>query len=233
MATRRTRAILAGLTAIGVAAAGLRRRRAGTDGGVSAGPDASASDTASLATAPAPHREPPPPQPSNYDVPGPVANTATPIPAPDHHPRDAIDEEAEIAAAAAEAAAIGGGVPDYPGFSLSERADEATRPLAEAGEGEAEGQELAEMELVEFAQPSDRMSDAQRQIEETIDAQGNPHTGERPEPLPLSTSEPVAEAEQAARDAGAGRGPSPGGDPGSPADDSGEPETWSGRPAAP
>ena len=44
---------------------------------------------------------PPPPQPSNYDAPGPVANTATPIPAPDPHgePPAHIDEAAEEAAA--------------------------------------------------------------------------------------------------------------------------------------
>ena len=53
---------------------------------------------------------PAPPQPSNYDAPGPVANTATPIPAPDPHgePPETIDEADEEAAAAAEAAAIGG-----------------------------------------------------------------------------------------------------------------------------
>ena len=38
---------------------------------------------------------PAPPQPSNYDLPGPVANTATPIPAPDPHgePPATIDED--------------------------------------------------------------------------------------------------------------------------------------------
>ena len=212
MATLRTKAVLAGLAALGgAAAAGWRLRRQRPEAYEE--PPRLAVGTPAEST----WREPQPPQPSNYDASGPVSNTATPIPAPDHHPRDAIDEDAEIAAAAAEAAAIGGGVPDYPGFSLSEHADEAHRPLAEAGEGEAEGQELAEMELVESAQPSDRMSDAQRQIEATIEAQANPHTGERPDPLPFSASEPVAEAEQAARDA----------EP--PPDDGDEPQTWSGR----
>src|SRR5688572_28191815 len=48
---------------------------------------------------------PVPPQPSTYDVGGPVANTATPIPAPDPHgePPATIDEAAEESAAAAEA----------------------------------------------------------------------------------------------------------------------------------
>ena len=58
----------------------------------------------------------PPPAPSNYDAPGPVANTATPVPAPEPEVRTetgAIDEAAEEAAAAAEAANIGGTVSDY------------------------------------------------------------------------------------------------------------------------
>lgn len=52
------------------------------------------------------------------------------------------DEEAE--AAAAEAGAIGGRAPggDLP---------EAERPLSEAGEGESEGFELAEEQLIESA----------------------------------------------------------------------------------
>ena len=98
-------------------------------------------------------RCPTPPQPSNYDVRGPVANTATPIPAPDPHgePPATIDEADEEAAAAAEAAAIGGSSSDYAGPELGEPADEAHRPLAEAGEGEAEGQEQAEAELADNA----------------------------------------------------------------------------------
>jgi hypothetical protein len=151
------------------------------------------------ATVPAP-REGAPPQQSNYDARGPVANTATPIPAPDPHTREPIDEAAEEAAAAAEAAAIGGPAPEYPGFAVGEDADEADRALAEAGEGLSEGQELTEYDLAEAAEPTDTMSDAQRQIEETIEAQDAPYLGERPEPL-ASIGEPVAEAEQAARDA--------------------------------
>ena len=52
-----------------------------------------------------------------------------------------LDEESE--AAAAEAGAIGGRAPDDE--------DPAERPLSEAGEGEAEGFELAEQELEENA----------------------------------------------------------------------------------
>jgi hypothetical protein len=127
---------------------------------------------------------PAPPQPSNYDAPGPVANTATPIPAPDpqEKPPAAIDEAAEEAAAAAEAAAIGGTVSDYAGPELGERADEAHRPLAEAGEGESEGEEQAEAELADNATYRDAgTSDAERQIDETIEQAGQPQTGETPE----------------------------------------------------
>ena len=129
---------------------------------------------------------PAPPQPSNYDAPGPVANTATPIPAPDPHgePPESIDEAAEEAAAAAEAAAIGGSVSDYAGPEPGEPADEAHRPLAEAGEGESEGQEQAEAELADNASFRDAApSDAERQIDEAIEQAGQPQAGETPEPL--------------------------------------------------
>src|SRR3954452_19193580 len=89
--------------------------------------------------------------PSNYDAPGPVANTATPVPAPEPEVRTetgAIDEAAEEAAAAAEAANIGGTVSDYADvIDEGEPADEAHRPGAEAGGGPAEGLEQAEAEL--------------------------------------------------------------------------------------
>ena len=54
-----------------------------------------------------------------------------------------IEDEEE--AAAAEAGRIGGDRPDYYDN------DESQRPLEEAGEGEAEGFELAEEDLVEEA----------------------------------------------------------------------------------
>jgi hypothetical protein len=56
--------------------------------------------------------------------------------------------EREAAAAAREAAGIGGPTPRTD-------ADEAHRPLEEAGEGEAEGFELAERDLVEHATHGD------------------------------------------------------------------------------
>lgn len=62
--------------------------------------------------------------------------------------RDPIaDEEAD--AAAAEAARIGGPAPDDP------VEDPAERPLVEAGEGESEGFELAEEELIDNAEHGD------------------------------------------------------------------------------
>lgn len=65
-------------------------------------------------------------------------------------------EQHEVDAAASEAAAIGGH-PVYRG------ADEATRPLIEAGEGEAEGFELAEQDLVDVAEGDDGGRDPLRQ----------------------------------------------------------------------
>ena len=93
-----------------------------------------------------------------------------------------IDEAAEEQAAAAEAAAIGGPVPDYASSEIDEPISEAERPLAEAGEGVAEGQEQAEAELEENAEVRDAgMSDAERQIDETIEAADNPAVGETTE----------------------------------------------------
>lgn len=167
---------------------------------------------------------PVPPQPSNYDAPGPVANTATPIPAPDPHgePPATIDESAEEAAAAAEAGAIGGTSSDYAGSELGEVAGEAERPLAEAGDGESEGQEQAEAELADNATYRDAgATDTERQIEDAIEQADQPQSGERPEPL--VSDEP-------------GETPGGGGISGRPfsgldqkEDDEGDPSTWSGR----
>jgi hypothetical protein len=73
-------------------------------------------------------------------------------PTPESNPgpeRDPIAEE-EAEAAAAEAARIGGPTPD------DYTDDPAQRPLAEAGEGEAEGFELAEEELIDRAEHGDQ-----------------------------------------------------------------------------
>ena len=135
-----------------------------------------------LALLPGRSDEPAPPQPggytpppvSNYDAPGPVSNTATAVPVPPAYESPTIDEAEEEAAAAAEAANIGGQVSDYAGPE-GDAATEAERPLAEAGQGEAEGQEQTEAELREAAAPTaPGMSDEQRQIEDAIDQAGNP-----------------------------------------------------------
>jgi hypothetical protein len=80
--------------------------------------------------------------------------------------RDPIaDEEAE--AAAAEAAKIGGN----GGYSDTD--DPAKRPLSEAGEGEAEGFELAEEQLEEIAEHGDQHRFPERDVpppEEKADA---------------------------------------------------------------
>ncbi len=141
--------------------------------------------------------DPAAPAPSNYDLAGPAANTATKVPAPEVATRDedgGIDEAAEEAAAAAEAAAIGGGIPEYPGLEYDEVADEADRPLIEAGEGESEGEELAEFDLRDEAEPrAGETSDAERQINATIEAQDNPTVGESIEAI--ETSAPDADTE--------------------------------------
>ncbi len=60
--------------------------------------------------------------------------------------------------AAAEAAAIGGRVSSEPPSEFEQTMSEADRPLSEAGEGESEGFELAEQELVEHASHGDEHS---------------------------------------------------------------------------
>ncbi len=69
-------------------------------------------------------------------------------------PDDLAREQAEQAAA--EAGAIGGRVSSEPPPVDEDRADEAQRPLDEAGQGEAEGFEEAERELVEHASHGDQ-----------------------------------------------------------------------------
>jgi hypothetical protein len=80
------------------------------------------------------------------------------------------NREDELAAqqadrAAAEAAAIGGRVSSEP-EPIQDAPDEAERPLAEAGQGEAEGFEQAEQELIEHASHGDQHA-ARRAIEDS------------------------------------------------------------------
>jgi|SRR5579875_784894 len=81
----------------------------------------------------------------------------------------ATDKDDELAQreadrAAAEAAAIGGRVSSEP-EPADGSVDEAERPLVEAGQGEAEGFEQAEQELVEHASHGDQHA-ARRAIED-------------------------------------------------------------------
>jgi hypothetical protein len=66
----------------------------------------------------------------------------------DERPEDDPLVSDEERAAAAEAAGIGGRRPDY---DVDDDSDDSTRPLEEAGEGESEGFELAEHDLIEEA----------------------------------------------------------------------------------
>jgi hypothetical protein len=68
------------------------------------------------------------------------------------------DERSEIEAerAAAEAAQIGGDPGPTPVDADGEPLDEAQQPLAEAGEGESEGFEQAEAELIDHASHGDQ-----------------------------------------------------------------------------
>lgn len=70
-----------------------------------------------------------------------------------HRPMpEANSEREQEEIAAAEAARIGGS----PTSETGDSADEAQRPLAEAGQGESEGFELAEDELIDHASHGDQ-----------------------------------------------------------------------------
>ena len=75
--------------------------------------------------------------------------------------RDLAGEQAE--AAAADAAAIGGRPSSEP--PAQDEPDEADRPVAEGGGGEAEGFEKAERELIEHSTHGDQHA-ARRAIED-------------------------------------------------------------------
>lgn len=197
---RRSRAVAFALVGLTLGAGAAAARRAGLDrmlrrpaGGTDTMP-AEALVPAD-ATAPADATGPAVPTPSNYDVGGPPANTATHVPVPPPAVPSPIDEEAEIAAAAAEAAGIGGDVSPYASDDPLMLTDEEARPLFESGEGVSEGMEQAEGGLVDAAQPFDTASPYQQQIDEVIEAQDNPLAGERAETVeaiesPLDVDQP-------------------------------------------
>jgi hypothetical protein len=89
--------------------------------------------------------------------------------------------EKEAQAAAAEAARIGGAVPD-------EDEDPARRPLVEAGEGEAEGFELAEEQLEDNATHGNQRGFPDRDIPPP-EERGEVEYGEADEPIPPDGSE--------------------------------------------
>ncbi len=96
-------------------------------------------------------------------------------------------EREQEQAAAAEAAAIGGRVSSEPPAADGEP-DPAERPLAEAGQGESEGFEQAESELIEHASHGDQHA-ARRVIEDAPDEVDDPRAAEDAETDPLRSTE--------------------------------------------
>lgn len=191
------RTLVLGAVAVG-AALKNRERVAGLLGSGPSAPEPYQAPAAAPVGAPAvQHGEPAPPPPiANADAAGPPENTATHVPAPDpfvHDPSGGIDEAAEEVAAAAEAANIGGGQPDYPSAEDPlAPADEATRPLEEAGEGYSEGQELAEADLIDNAEPAaGDPVEGERQVADVIEGQEDLFSGEVVEGTPMGETEPV------------------------------------------
>ena len=110
--------------------------------------------------------------------------------------RSAPDADREAAAAAAEAAAIGGPNPN-------EDLDPAERPLAEAGQGEAEGFEQAERDLMGQASHEDAA------IPPTEAAFGAEEAGAESvyaEPDEIDPTEVVSDPREGEDDPGAGPG---------------------------
>jgi hypothetical protein len=93
---------------------------------------------------------------------------------------DSETEREQEEAAAAEAAAIGGRVDGED--------DEAMRPLAEAGQGQSEGFEEAERELVEHASHGDQHA-ARRVIRDAPDEVDDPRAAEDAEVDALRSTE--------------------------------------------
>ena len=75
----------------------------------------------------------------------------------------------------------------------------------ESGEGSSEGEEQAEAELAEAAAPSDGMSDFERQIDDAIEEQSQPFSGETLEPV-SRVEDPPGDAEMRAGRDGRRRG---------------------------
>src|SRR5437588_2306319 len=95
------------------------------------------------------------------------------------------DQEADRAAA--EAGTIGGPVSSDPP-SVDGQPDEAERPLAEAGQGEAEGFEQAEHELIEHASHGDQHA-ARQAVEDAPEGSDDARAAEAGEPDTARSSE--------------------------------------------
>ena len=98
--------------------------------------------------------------------------------------KDPVAEE-EADAAAAEAARIGGPAPDDP------VEDPAQRPLVEAGEGEAEGFELAEAELIDNAEHGDEKRFPNRDASPPEEPSDTTAFGEADEEIPQDADEAI------------------------------------------
>lgn len=83
--------------------------------------------------------------------------------------------------AAADAAAIGGQPSSDPDSGEGAPVDPAERPLAEAGQGESEGFEEAERELIEHATHGDQHA-ARRVIQDAPEDAEDERAGEAGEP---------------------------------------------------
>jgi hypothetical protein len=112
------------------------------------------------------------------------------------HEDDALVEE-ETAAAAAEAAGIGGRVPEEDEF------DPAMRPLYESGQGEAEGFEQAERELQEHAEHGDPAPDPS-EVAFTPEAESDRTTAAYGEPDEIDPTEVIRDPDTGEDDPGTG-----------------------------
>lgn len=104
----------------------------------------------------------------------------------------------EEGAAASEAGAIGGSAPDYEG-------DEEARPLEEAGQGEAEGFEQSERELIEAAQHGEGRRSPELD-EFSPEEESDRATAVYGEPDEVDPTEVVRDPREDAEDPGAGPG---------------------------
>ena len=125
---------------------------------------------------------------------------------PENPPADDAADDPLVAeeelAAAAEAASIGGKRPDY---DVDDDDRESSRPLEEAGEGEAEGFELAEHDLIEEASHGDERRSPELDAFEAED-ESDEATVVYGEPDEVDPTEVVRDPREGEDDPGAGPG---------------------------